>query len=47
VAQQSTQQLFESLRQALPKERYQAILAHSGQVVLAWQQARRANAGQA
>jgi hypothetical protein len=47
VAQQSTQQLFESLRQVLPKERYQAILAHSGQVVLAWQQARRVNAGQA
>lgn len=41
IAQQSTQQLFESLRQALPAERYRAILAHSGQVVAAWQQARR------
>ncbi|HZX30203.1 MAG TPA: hypothetical protein VFF03_02530 [Rhodocyclaceae bacterium] len=41
VAQKGTQQLFESLRQALPKERYQTILAHSAQVVLAWQQARR------
>lgn len=44
VARDSTQALFESLRQALPAERYQAIMAHSGQVILAWQQARRANA---
>lgn len=42
IAQDGTQQLFASLRQALPAERYQAILAHSGQVVLAWQQSRRA-----
>lgn len=41
VAQEGTQKLFVSLRQALPQERYQAILAHSGQVVVAWQQARR------
>lgn len=41
IAQEGTQQLFESLRRALPQERYQAILAHSGQVVLAWQQSRR------
>lgn len=44
VAHDSTQQLFESLRQALPTERYQAIMAHSGQVILAWQQARRSGA---
>ena len=41
ITQESTQQLFESLRQSLPAERYREILAHSGQVVLAWQQARR------
>ena len=33
LAQDTTQQLFASLRHALPQERYQAILAHSGQVV--------------
>lgn len=42
LAQRSTQQLFEALRHSLPAERYQAILAHSGQAVVAWQQARRA-----
>lgn len=41
LAQDGTQQLFASLRHALPAERYQAILAHSGQAVVAWQQARR------
>jgi len=41
VAHDSTQQLFASLRQAMPAERYQAIMAHSGQVILAWQQSRR------
>ncbi|OMG56519.1 hypothetical protein BJN45_02570 [Azonexus hydrophilus] len=41
-AQEGTQQLFAALRHALPGERYQAILAHSGQAVVAWQQARRA-----
>ncbi|UCV28930.1 hypothetical protein [Ferribacterium limneticum] len=40
-AQEGTQQLFASLRHALPQERYQAILAHSGQAVVAWQQASR------
>lgn len=43
LAKESTQQLFESLRHALPEERYQAILRHSSQVLLAWQQLRRAN----
>lgn len=42
VAQEGTQQLFESLRHALPQEAYRTILAHSAQVVLAWQQTRRA-----
>jgi hypothetical protein len=44
IAQDSTQQLFEALRQSLPAERYREILAHSGQVVLAWQQAKREQA---
>jgi len=41
LAQETTQQLFESLRHSLPKERFQAMLAYSGQAVLAWQQSRR------
>lgn len=41
LAQETTQQLFESLRQALPKEKFQEILAYSSQAVLAWQQSRR------
>lgn len=44
LAQDSTQQLFAALSQALPAERYRTILATSGQAVLAWQQARRAAA---
>lgn len=43
LARDSTQQLFESLRQALPQERYQTILSHASQALLAWQQARRGN----
>ena len=46
AAQEGTRQLFASLRHALPDERYQAILAHSGQAVLAWQRARRPDAAQ-
>ena len=41
LAQENTQQLFAALRQNLPAEQYQAILAYSGQAVLAWQQSRR------
>lgn len=41
VATEGTQQLFGALRQALPAERYQSMLAHAGQAVVAWQQARR------
>lgn len=47
LAHEGTQQLFASLRHALPAERYQTILAHAGQAVVAWQQALRAGAGQA
>jgi hypothetical protein len=41
LAQEATQQLFEALRQALPTTRFQALLAYSGQAVVAWQQSRR------
>ncbi len=41
LAEDGTQQLFASLRHALPAERYQTILAHAGQAVIAWQQASR------
>ncbi|PKO46706.1 MAG: hypothetical protein CVU31_09590 [Betaproteobacteria bacterium HGW-Betaproteobacteria-4] len=44
LAQDGTQQLFASLRHALPAERYQAIMAHAGQAVVAWQQASRHSA---
>ncbi len=47
LAQEGTQQLFAALRHALPAERYQAILAHSGQAVVAWQQAQRTRAATA
>ena len=46
LAQDGTQQLFGALRQALPQADYQAILAHAGQAVVAWQQAKRASAAQ-
>lgn len=42
LAQEGTQQLFASLRHALAPDCYQNILAHSGQVVVGWQQASRA-----
>ena len=41
MAQENTQQLFAALRQNLPTEQYQAILAYSSQAVMAWQQSRR------
>ena len=41
MAQENTQQLFAALRQNLPTEQYQAILAYSSQAVMAWQQPRR------
>lgn len=44
LAQEGTQQLFASLRHALAQDCYQNILAHSGQVVIAWQQASRSSA---
>lgn len=44
LARESTQKLFESLQQAMPREQYQTILRHSSQAALAWQQARRTTA---
>lgn len=41
MAQDMTLQLFESLRQTLPKKQFQDILTYSGRAVLAWQQSRR------
>ena len=42
LAQETTQQLFTALRQTLPRDRHDLMLATSGQAVLAWQKARRA-----
>lgn len=44
LAQDGTQRLFAALRHVLPPERYQVILAYSGQAVVAWQQSLRAGA---
>ena len=44
LAQETTQQLFESLRRSLPRDTYQAALAHSGKAVIAWQRAQRPGA---
>lgn len=41
VGQESTQALFNSLAQALPKAEMDQIMAYSTQAVLGWQQARR------
>jgi hypothetical protein len=41
MAQENTRQLFAALRQNLPTEQYQAILAYSSQAFMAWQQSRR------
>lgn len=41
IAQSGTERLFAALRQALPAETHQTILAHAGQVVVAWQRAQR------
>ncbi len=47
LAQETTQELFEALRQALAKERFDRILAHANQAAIAWQQAQRAQRTQA
>lgn len=41
MAQETTQELFESLRRAMPKDRFDLILAHANQAAIAWQQAQR------
>lgn len=43
LAQETTLALFASLRQALPREDHDRIMAHAARALLAWQQARRAN----
>jgi len=45
LAQSGTQCLFASLRQALPKEHHDRILAQAAQAVIAWQHARRPAGG--
>lgn len=39
IAQAGTQCLFAALREALPRERHERIMAHATQMVLAWQHA--------
>jgi len=41
LGQETTQELFDVLRQALSAERFEPILARANQAVIAWQQARR------
>ena len=41
LARESTEGLFVALRQALPREVSETMFAQAGQVVIAWQQARR------
>ena len=41
LAQETTGQLFNALRQALPDEYADRVFAHANQVAIAWQQARR------
>jgi hypothetical protein len=41
LAAEMNGELFAALRRALPRERSEAILAHAGQAVIAWQRARR------
>ncbi|MCF8178836.1 MAG: hypothetical protein K9J74_10045 [Sulfuritalea sp.] len=41
LAQEMTQELFEALRRALPRETFDPMLAHANQAVIAWQQSRR------
>ncbi|QDX80260.1 hypothetical protein B9N43_02660 [Denitratisoma sp. DHT3] len=43
LAQETTQALFESLRQTLPRQDHDRIMAHAARALLAWQRARRAN----
>jgi hypothetical protein len=41
LARETTEGLFVALRQALPREVSEPMFAQAGQVVIAWQQARR------
>jgi hypothetical protein len=41
LARETTQELFSVLRQALPRETFEPMLAQANQAVIAWQQSRR------
>lgn len=41
LARETTEELFNILRQAIPREIYEPMLAHANQAVIAWQQSRR------
>ncbi len=41
LAQEMTQELFEALRQTLPRETFEPMMAHATQAVIDWQRARR------
>lgn len=41
LARETTQELFAVLRQALPRETFEPLLAQANQAVIAWQQSRR------
>jgi len=43
LARETTQELFTVLRQALPGEAFEPMLAHANRAVIAWQQSRRAH----
>ncbi|MCK9389457.1 MAG: hypothetical protein M0Q22_13820 [Sulfuritalea sp.] len=43
LARETTQELFTVLRQALPGEIFEPMLAHANRAVIAWQQSRRAH----
>ena len=43
LARETTQDLFAALRQALPRETFEPMLAHANQAVITWHQSRRAH----
>ena len=43
LARETTEELFTALRQALPRETCEPMLAHANQAVIAWQRSRRAH----
>lgn len=43
LAREMTEELFNTLRQTIPREIYRPMMAHANQAVIAWQQSRRAH----